>query len=210
MAEQSIGRIEYLNRDGTVSSSWEFTKAKELEAVAWRNYDYDISSRIVAYRNQEGKTIPLDFLNDIEPPTPLCILDYAQWQKDTYKPPLLPEPVGCIDYLGIDGKCYNTVTYIDPQLFEKDIRECAWCGTPISVRAHRDQDSHTIPLGFIQSLDPPVRVKIVDYAQWHKAVSQEPVEKHQSFDDMFKSIQFEREKLPTSAPVLSPSMEWER
>ena len=32
----------------------------------------------------------------------------------------------------------------------------------------------------------------------------------QSFDDMFKSIQFEREKLPTSAPVLSPSMEWER
>ena len=119
MAEQPIGRIEYLNRDGTVSSSWEFTKAKELEAVAWRNYDYDISSRIVAYRNQEGKTIPLDFLNDIEPPTPLCILDYAQWQKDTYKPPLLPEPVGCIDYLGIDGKCYNTVTYIDPQLFEK-------------------------------------------------------------------------------------------
>lgn len=81
MAEQPIGRIEYLNRDGTVSSSWEFTKAKELEAVAWRNYDYDISSRIVAYRNQEGKTIPLDFLNDIEPPTPLCILDYAQWQK---------------------------------------------------------------------------------------------------------------------------------
>ena len=68
----------------------------------------------------------------------------------------------------------------------------------------------THPLGFIQSLDPPVRVKIVDYAQWHKAVSQEPVEKHQSFDDMFKSIQFEREKLPTSAPVLSPSMEWER
>lgn len=53
-------------------------------------------------------------------------------------------------------------------------------------------------------------MKIVDYAQWHKAVSQEPVEKHQSFDDMFKSIQFEREKLPTSAPVLSPSMEWER
>ena len=60
MAEQPIGRIEYLNRDGTVSSSWEFTKAKELEAVAWRNYDYDISSRIVAYRNHEGKTIPLD------------------------------------------------------------------------------------------------------------------------------------------------------
>lgn len=30
------------------------------------------------------------------------------------------------------------------------------------------------------------------------------------FDDMFKSIQSEREKLPTSAPVLSPSLERER
>lgn len=210
MPEQPIGRIEYVNHDGTISSSWEFTKAREFEAVIWRNYDYDFSFRAVAYRDQEGKTIPLDFLDDIEPPISLRVLDYAQWQKDTYKPPLLPEPVGCIDYLGADGKCYNTATYTDPQLFEKDIRECAWCGTPISVRAYRDQDSHTVPLGFIQTMDPPVRVKIVDYAQWHKAVSQEPVEKHQSFDEMFKSIQSEREKLPTSAPVLSPSLERER
>jgi len=152
----------------------------------------------------------MNFLDDIEPPISLRVLDYAQWQKDTYKPPLLPEPVGCIDYLGADGQCYNTATYTDSQLFEKDIRECVWCGTPISVRVYRDQDSHTVPLGFIQTMDPPVRVKIVDYAQWHKAVSQEPVEKHQSFDDMFKSIQSEREKLPTGAPVLSPSLERER
>ena len=210
MSEQPIGRIEYLNSDGTVSSSWEFTRAREFEAVIWRNYDYDFSFRAVAYRNQEGKTIPLDFLDDIEPPVSLRVLDYDQWHKDTYKPSMIPEPVGCIEYLGPDGKSHDRTVYIDPQLFEKDIRECAWCGTPISVSVYQDQDSHTIPLGFIQTLDPPVRVNVVDYAQWHKVISQEPVENHQSFDDMFSSIRSEREKLPTSAPVRSLSLERER
>lgn len=88
--EQPIGCIEYLAPNGTVVSSVEYTDAERFAAAIKDDAWYGVPLCAVVYRNQDGQTIPLDFLKRIDP-VPLRILDYAEWHKADEKSSAAPE-----------------------------------------------------------------------------------------------------------------------
>lgn len=63
-----VGRIEYLGSNGEVGESIEYTSEYQLaKDIKEENY-YGSPMNIVLYRDKDGKTIPQDFLSELDPP----------------------------------------------------------------------------------------------------------------------------------------------
>lgn len=63
-----VGRIEYLGSNGEVGESIEYTSEYQLaKDIKEENY-YGSPMSIVLYRDKDGKTIPQDFLSELDPP----------------------------------------------------------------------------------------------------------------------------------------------
>jgi len=63
-----IARIDYLHTDGSIGESCHFyTESEFLARVKEDNY-YGTPMVVNVYRNENGKTIPLDFVEDFDPP----------------------------------------------------------------------------------------------------------------------------------------------
>ena len=68
IASKPIGRIEYLGSDGKVGESIEYTSEYQfVKDIKAENY-YGSPMKIVTYRDENGNTIPLDFISQLDPP----------------------------------------------------------------------------------------------------------------------------------------------
>ncbi len=72
-----VGRIDYLGSNGKIGERfYSFNEEDFLKTVKNDNY-YGVPMVINVYRDENGKTIPLDFLLSIDPPVQgFHILDY--------------------------------------------------------------------------------------------------------------------------------------
>lgn len=70
VAEESwpVGRIDYLSAVGTVGYSIEYLDPERLIKEAKEETNYGVPMTIVLYRDKDGKTIPQDFLTELDPP----------------------------------------------------------------------------------------------------------------------------------------------
>lgn len=63
-----IGRIDYLHIDGTVRESIEYTSEYQfVRDINDENY-YGVPMKIVLYKDEDGTTIPQDFISQLDPP----------------------------------------------------------------------------------------------------------------------------------------------
>ena len=63
-----VGRIDYLHTDGRVREGIEYTSEYQfLKDIREENH-YGVPMNIVLYRDKDGKTIPQDFLSELDPP----------------------------------------------------------------------------------------------------------------------------------------------
>lgn len=109
------------------------------------------SNRLSTYAdmlNDRGFDVVIADLNDNERGTELLNSSH----KDA---PVESIPVGCIEYLGSNGKVRESIEYTDAESFVRDILEENNYGTPMSINVYRQRDGSTIPLDFAQRLDPP-------------------------------------------------------
>ena len=63
-----VGRIDYLHTDGTVRESIEYTSEYQfIKDIKDENY-YGTPMSVVAYADNDGNTVPLDFISELDPP----------------------------------------------------------------------------------------------------------------------------------------------
>ena len=74
-----IARIDYLHTDGSIGESCCFyTESEFLARVKEDNY-YGTPMVVNIYRNENGETIPLDFVEDFDPPPQgFNIIDFTE------------------------------------------------------------------------------------------------------------------------------------
>lgn len=73
-------------------------------------------------------------------------------------------PVGRIDYLDTKGSVSDRYYCFDEEHFLKTVKDDNYCGVPMGVNVHRDENGETIPLDFVLDFDPPVQgIHIIDY-----------------------------------------------
>lgn len=69
-----VGRIDYLHTDGSVRESIEYdNESSFIQCIQEETY-YGVPFSIVLYKDKDGKTIPTDFLLELDPPP--CGLEY--------------------------------------------------------------------------------------------------------------------------------------
>lgn len=79
--------------------------------------------------------------------------------------PAESRPVGRIDYLGSNGEVGYSSEYTSESQFLRDIEDDNHNGVPMSIVVYRDKDGNTLPLDFVEHLDPPPQgFKVADYA----------------------------------------------
>ena len=73
---QPVGRIEYLDQDGAVRESIEYTSPYFLTKDAQADAPFEAPYRIVFYRDRSGNTIPQDFVERLDPqPQHVSVID---------------------------------------------------------------------------------------------------------------------------------------
>ena len=65
---QPIGRIDYLNTDGTVRESVEYTSPYQFGNDIRQEAYYGVSFSVVFYKDEDGNTISQDFAEHLDPP----------------------------------------------------------------------------------------------------------------------------------------------
>lgn len=77
-----VGRIDYLDTNGKVGEKfYSFNEEDFLKTVKTDNY-HGIPMVVNVYRDENGKTIPLDFVLDFDPPVQgFHIVDYNDMEK---------------------------------------------------------------------------------------------------------------------------------
>lgn len=65
---QPIGRIDYLNTDGTVRESVEYTSPYQFGNDIRQEAYYGVSFSVVFYKDEDGNTISRDFAEHLDPP----------------------------------------------------------------------------------------------------------------------------------------------
>jgi len=107
-------------------------------------------------------------------------------------------PVGRIEFLGSNGTVGETVKYIDGDRFVKDIKDENYYGSPMRIVVYRQQDGSTIPLDFVQNLDPsPQGFEIIDAPTAEPMLQeQEPPEPDAPSADRFHVIELNRDTTP--------------
>ena len=78
-SKRPIARIDYLHNDGSIGESCHFyTESEFLARVKEDNY-YGTPMVVNVYRNENGETIPLDFVEDFDPPPQgFNIIDFTE------------------------------------------------------------------------------------------------------------------------------------
>ncbi len=66
--DKPIGRIDYLHTDGRVRESVEYTNPYQLKKDAKEETYYGVPMKIVLYKDEDGTTIPQDFISQLDPP----------------------------------------------------------------------------------------------------------------------------------------------
>lgn len=74
-----IGKIDFLNTKGQIEEScYYYTEKDFIETIKFEN-NYGVPMIINVFRNKYGKTIPIDFVKNLDPiPHGLNIIDYKE------------------------------------------------------------------------------------------------------------------------------------
>ncbi len=117
-----VGRIDYFDADGKRSDTVEYTSADSFEKDIKADAKAGETMFIAVYADENGKTIPTDFLNELDPPQ----------RFETVPSPYLPDekaritPVSDADLIGkeviIDGDKY-IIEKIDPVFGDVSVRD---------------------------------------------------------------------------------------
>ena len=101
-----VGRVEYLDTNGTVGETVEYTSSYRFKKDIQEENHYGTPMNIVLYRDEDGNTIPQDFLSALDPlPQSLEIIDSPYFQ--TGKPEKLLDKAKAM----IDGYCQAEFGY---------------------------------------------------------------------------------------------------
>ena len=68
MQRNFIGRLDYLGIDGNVGDSMEFDDILKFKEQLFSDCYYGIPVVVVLYKDSQNNHIPLDFINDLDPP----------------------------------------------------------------------------------------------------------------------------------------------
>ena len=80
---QAIGRLDYLDSKGQVGEQVEYTDAAGLVAQVAEDADVGAPFTITLYRDQNGNTIPQDFLTELGTlPKGFAVVDYAEGHRE--------------------------------------------------------------------------------------------------------------------------------
>ena len=63
-----FGRIEYLHTDGRVREQVEYSDLAQFEAALKKENEYGVPMSVTLYTDREGKTVPHQFLFELDPP----------------------------------------------------------------------------------------------------------------------------------------------
>ena len=104
--------------------------------------------------NDRGFDVIVSSLENGERDTATIVSIHKEEPKET-------TPVGRIDYFDADGKRSDTIEYTNADSFEKDIKADVKAGETMFIAVYMDKDGKTIPLEFLNELDPPQRFATV-------------------------------------------------
>lgn len=104
--------------------------------------------------NDRGFDVTVSSLENGERDTATMVSIHKEEPKET-------TPVGRIDYFDADGKRSDTIEYTNADSFEKDIKADAKAGETMFIAVYMDKDGKTIPIEFLNELDPPQRFATV-------------------------------------------------
>lgn len=80
---QAIGRLDYLDSNGHVGEQVEYDDEIQLVEQVKEDVDTGAPFTITLYRDQNGTTIPQDFLTDLgTPPKGFAVVDYAEGHRE--------------------------------------------------------------------------------------------------------------------------------
>ena len=74
-----VGKIDFLDTNGEVGETcYYYTEEEFLKSVKHKNY-YGAPMVVTVFRDENGQTIPLDFMKDFDPyPQGFHIIDYEE------------------------------------------------------------------------------------------------------------------------------------
>ena len=98
--------------------------------------------------NDRGFDVTVSSLENGERNTATMVSIHKDNPKET-------TPVGRIDYFDADGKRSDTIEYTNADSFEKDIKADAKAGETMFIAVYMDKDGKTIPIEFLNELNPP-------------------------------------------------------
>ena len=104
--------------------------------------------------NDRGFDVTVSSLENGERDTATMVSIHKDEPKET-------TPVGRIDYFDADGKRSDTIEYTNADSFEKDIKADVKAGETMFIAVYMDKDGKTIPIEFLNELDPPQRFATV-------------------------------------------------
>ena len=99
-----FGRIEYLHTDGRVREQVEYSDLAQFEADLKKENEYGVPMSVTLYTDREGKTVPHQFLFELDPP----ILG----KSVIMNPYLPPEPAAEITELEVQEPSYIDCFYV--------------------------------------------------------------------------------------------------
>ena len=80
---QAIGRLDYLDSNGHVGEQVDYDDEIQLVEQVKEDVDTGAPFTITLYRDQNGTTIPQDFLTDLgTPPKGFAVVDYAEGHRE--------------------------------------------------------------------------------------------------------------------------------
>ena len=104
--------------------------------------------------NDRGFDVTVSSLENGERNTATMVSIHKEEPKET-------TPVGRIDYFDADGKRSDTIEYTNADSFEKDIKADTKAGETMFIAVYMDKDGKTIPIEFLNELNPPQRFATV-------------------------------------------------
>lgn len=115
-------------------------------------------------------------------------------------------PVGRIEYLGSNGSVGESIEYTDAEQFVRDILEENHYGSPMTIKVYRQADGSTLPLDFVEKLDPsPQGFEVIDAPAPERTLAEEAAEPVQDAPIVLEAPNPRREP-KTGSFVLHPEV----
>ena len=137
-----VGRIEYLNGDGSLRESIEYTSPYLFTKDAREDAAFEGPYRLVFYRDKDGNTIPQEFAERLDPPPQnVSVIDS-------------PYPVNEPSVLQLAGELTGQEVSIDGRRFVVE----AVRGEEVSLRDLTFEGSVGFPINRVEKLDAVLRL----------------------------------------------------